>query len=51
MRLRHVVRNVYAFQLDGERVAKLAQEGQALMGRVAAELEEFAAFLERTGRS
>jgi hypothetical protein len=50
MRFRHVVRNVYAFQLDGKRVAQLVQEAQALMKRIAAELEGFAAFLERAGR-
>lgn len=50
MRFRHVVRNVYAFQLDEERVAELVQEGQVLMSRIATELGTFASFLERTGR-
>lgn len=51
MRFRHVVRNVYAFQLDGERVAQLVQEGRVLMGRIEAELGLFASFLEQTGRA
>lgn len=50
MRFRHVVRNVYAFQLDGGRVAQLVEEGQPLVNQVADELEKFAMFLERTGR-
>lgn len=50
MRFRHVVRNVYAFHLDGQRVLQLVQQGQALMKRIAAELVEFAAFLEQAGR-
>lgn len=51
MRFRHVVCNVYAFQLDGERVEQLVKGGQELMKRIAAELNEFAAFLERSGRA
>jgi hypothetical protein len=50
MHFRQVVRNVYAFQLDGERVAELVQEGRVLMSRIATELGTFASFLERTGR-
>jgi hypothetical protein len=51
MRFRHVVRNVYAFQLDGGRVAQLVREGQSLMELVSAELQKFAAHLEQAGHT
>lgn len=50
MRFRHIVRNVYAFQLDGERIERLVQDGRSLMTQIGIELEGFSAFLERAGQ-
>ena len=50
LRFRHVVRNVYAFQLDGVRIQRLVRDGQALMILIAAELEHFSRFLEQAGQ-
>ncbi len=49
MRFRHVVRNVYAFNLDGERVAQLTANGRALMKQITVEMESFVGFLTRSG--
>jgi uncharacterized tellurite resistance protein B-like protein len=45
-RFRHVVRNVYAFNLDPERVAQLAADLRPAVARASGELQAFAAFLE-----
>jgi len=50
LRFRHVVRNVYSFQLNGTRVQELAQQVRESYDRVAAEIEAFARFLEDVGR-
>ena len=46
MRFRHVVRNVYAYQLDGERVQKLVRDAGRLLNQITTELEKFAALIE-----
>ncbi len=51
LRFRHVVRNVYTFQLDGERVLQLGQRARALFHDVAAELRAFADYLQDSGQS
>jgi hypothetical protein len=50
LRFRHVVRNVYAFRLDGDRVNQLAQKARALHDQIATELHAFADYLEQVGR-
>lgn len=49
MRFRHVVRNVYAYQLDGERVQKLVHDGRTLLNHITAELQKFTTFIEQAG--
>jgi hypothetical protein len=49
LRFRHVVRNVYAFQFDPERIVRLVQKMQVSFGQIRVELENFAAFLETIG--
>lgn len=51
MRFRHVVRNVYAFQLDSERISRLIREARTVLGRVEIELGDFAKFLEQVGQA
>jgi len=50
LRFRHVVRNVYAFQFDGERVNQLAQKARAMHDQIATELRAFADYLEQVGK-
>lgn len=50
MRFRHVVRNVYAFQLNGERIGQLVEDGQALIHKIESELETFSIFLTQAGQ-
>lgn len=50
LRFRHVVRNVYAFQLDGDRVSRLTGEAKALLKQIYAELMKFVVFLEQAGQ-
>lgn len=47
LRFRHVVRNIYAFQFDPERIARLVSQMRPAWGQVQAELLAFAAFLEQ----
>lgn len=49
MRFRHVVRNIYAFRLDAERISLLVPDARLLMGRITNELKAFALFLEGVG--
>lgn len=49
-RFRHVVRNVYAFELDPERIAELVTDLKPAVERVRGELEAFAAFLDGLAR-
>lgn len=46
---RHVVRNVYTFNLDAEQVEVLVRQLQPTMDRVSHDLLEFADFLEQVG--
>jgi len=47
LRFRHVVRNIYAFQFDGERIAQLTERAQSLFAVVRLEMTAFAEFLEQ----
>lgn len=47
LRFRHVVRNIYAFQFDVERLERLMRHLRPLFGQVYAELVAFADFLEQ----
>ena len=49
LRFRHVVRNVYAFRLDGARVTELALEARKLNDRITTELRAFTDFLDQVG--
>jgi hypothetical protein len=47
LRFRHVVRNVYTFFFDPDRIGRLVTELDAVFERVRQELAAFAAFLEK----
>jgi hypothetical protein len=49
LRFRHVVRNVYAFELDAERLGRLGSALRSTFGLVKSDLEAFATFLEQVG--
>jgi len=49
LRFRHVVRNVYTFSLDPERIGRLVKGLESLIGRIHQELLAFANFLEKVG--
>jgi hypothetical protein len=46
LRFRHVVRNVYTFSFDPERIGRLVKEMDAVFDQVKQELSAFADFLE-----
>jgi uncharacterized protein YutE (UPF0331/DUF86 family) len=46
---RHVVRNVYTYNLDSEQIGVLVRQLAPTMARVAQELGVFAGFLEQLG--
>jgi hypothetical protein len=50
LRFRHVVRNVYAFNLDPERVRQLTANVRAAFDLASTELQAFADFLEAVAR-
>jgi hypothetical protein len=50
LRFRHVVRNVYAFEFDVERIEHLTQGSRLAFEKVRNELSTFAEFLERVAR-
>ena len=50
LRFRHVLRNVYAFQFDPERIARLVNQLRSTWSQVQTELTTFASFLERVGQ-
>jgi hypothetical protein len=50
LRFRHVLRNVYAFQFDPERIARLVNQLRPTWSQVQAELTTFASFLEQVGK-
>ena len=43
---RHIVRNVYTYKFDSDRVAKLIEKAESLLAQLEAELSAFADFLE-----
>ena len=47
LRFRHVVRNIYAFEFDSERLGRLVQGLDFVFPRINRELQAFAQFLER----
>jgi len=47
LRFRHVVRNIYAFEFDPERIGRLVEGLAPLLSRLSKELGAFALFLER----
>ena len=49
LRFRNVVRNIYAFELDRERLGKLVDRLNSCFDKVRKELLTFADFLERVG--
>ena len=50
LRFRHVVRNIYAFEFDPERIERLVQRLRPSFEQVRTELLAFADFLERVAR-
>ncbi|MEZ4591741.1 MAG: hypothetical protein R3D55_11470 [Chloroflexota bacterium] len=50
LRFRHVLRNVYAFQFDPDRIARLVGQLAATWVQVEKELLVFAAFLKQVGQ-
>ncbi len=51
LRFRHVVRNIYAFEFDPDRLGRLVQGLDFIMCRVRSELQAFKDFLERLAES
>ena len=49
LRFRHVVRNVYTFSFDPERIGRLVKELESAFDQVRQELLAFASFLEKVG--
>lgn len=49
LRFRHVVRNVYTFSFDPERIGRLVEELETVFEQVRQELLAFANFLEKVG--
>jgi hypothetical protein len=49
LRFRHVVRNVYTFSLDPERIGRLVNELETVFAQIRQELLAFANFLEKVG--
>lgn len=49
MRFRHVVRNVYAYNLNPGRVMQLVEDCASLFSQIKVELAQFALFLEQIG--
>jgi len=50
LRFRHVLRNIYAFQFDPERIARLVSLVRPVWQRVETELTVFTSFLEQVGQ-
>jgi len=51
LRFRHVVRNIYAFHFDPERIERLVTQMQPALEQARTELLQFVSFLERVGGS
>lgn len=49
LRFRHIVRNVYTFSFDPERIGRLVKELEPIFNQVRDELLAFASFLEKVG--
>ena len=49
LRFRHIVRNVYTFSFDPERIGRLVKESETVFAQVRDELLAFAVFLETVG--
>jgi ribonuclease HepT-like protein len=49
LRFRHVVRNVYTFSFDPERIGRLVNELEMVFAQIRQELLAFANFLEKVG--
>jgi len=49
LRFRHVVRNVYTFSFDPERVGRLVKDLEPIFKIIRQELSDFAGFLEQIG--
>ncbi len=49
LRFRHIVRNVYTFSFDAERIGRLVQQLEPIFAQVCSELLAFAKFLEKVG--
>jgi len=49
LRFRHIVRNVYTFSFDPERIGRLVKELTPIYTQVRDELSAFAGFLEKVG--
>ena len=50
LRFRHVVRNIYAFQFDPERIARLVSQMRPALVQVRMDLSTFASFLEQVAK-
>ena len=50
LRFRHVVRNIYGFELHEEKVAPLVQEIDKLWRELQVQIEEFVSYLEEVGQ-
>lgn len=50
LRFRHVVRNIYVFHFDPERIGRLVGRMRPTFEQVRVELLTFVSFLERVGR-
>ncbi len=51
LRFRHVVRNIYTFEFDPDRIGRLVQSLSPCFRQVERELQAFASFLERLAES
>jgi hypothetical protein len=49
LRFRHVVRNVYTFSFDPERIGRLVKDLEPTFRQIQEELLAFASFLEKVG--
>lgn len=50
LRFRHVVRNIYAFQFDPERIARLVSQMRPALTHVQADLLRFVSFLQQVAK-
>ncbi|TSA11176.1 MAG: hypothetical protein D4R73_04295 [Deltaproteobacteria bacterium] len=47
---RHVVRNIYGFELDSERLSRLIEKSKEVFGRVKQEIQDFLQFLNKLSK-